>query len=116
MTENLFSYGTLQSVPVQLNTFGRILEGQPDVLTGYELSLLKIEDEAVIALSGLTHYRNIVYTGNHSDLISGMVFLITKAELEQADEYEKAADYIRIRVTLKSGRMAWVFVSSNSHT
>ena len=46
MQENLFSYGTLQLQSVQLNIFGRILEGVPDVLTGYKITLVKIEDEA----------------------------------------------------------------------
>ncbi len=35
--ENLFSYGTLQSESVQLETFGRKLEGEPDTLPGYRL-------------------------------------------------------------------------------
>lgn len=112
MTENLFSYGTLQSESVQLKTFGRTLEGHPDILTGYKLSLLKIEDEAVVAFSGMTHHQNIVYTGNQSDAISGIVFIINETELKQADKYEDAADYKRIRVELKSGKTAWVFVSS----
>ena len=116
MTENLFSYGTLQSESVQLKTFGRILEGHPDVLTGYKLSLIKIEDEAVIASGGMTHHRNIVYTGNQSEVISGMVFIIKETELKQADKYEEAANYKRIRVELKSGKTAWVFVSSNNDT
>ena len=116
MAENLFSYGTLQSASVQLKTFGRTLEGYPDVLSGYKLTLVKIEDEAVIVLSGMTHHRNIVYTGSPSDAISGVVFMIKETELIQADEYEKVSDYKRIRIELKSGKAAWVFVSSNSHT
>ncbi len=113
MSTNLFSYGTLQSIPVQLNTFGRILEGHPDTLTGYQLSLIKIEDESIIASSGLTHYQNITYTGKPSDAISGVVLIINEAEFKQADDYEANAGYIRIQVELKSGRTAWVFVSSN---
>ena len=112
MPENLFSYGTLQSEAVQLNTFGRILEGYPDVLTGYKLTLLKIEDEAVIASGGMTHHKNLVYTGNQSDSISGFVFIVTETELKQADEYEKAADYKRIGVELRSGKTSWVFISA----
>lgn len=33
--EKLFSYGTLQLEQVQLDTFGRLLEGQADTLQGY---------------------------------------------------------------------------------
>jgi hypothetical protein len=36
-TEKLFSYGTLQYEAVQLDTFGRTLLGQKDVLLGYRL-------------------------------------------------------------------------------
>jgi len=113
MKENLFSYGTLQSEAVQLNTFGTILEGHPDVLIGYKLTLLKIKDEAVIALSEMTHHKNIMYTGSRSGEISGMVFIITENELKQADKYEEASDYKRIRVELKSGKTAWVFIADN---
>lgn len=112
MTENLFSYGSLQSESVQLNTFGRSLEGHPDVLTGYKPGLIKIEDEALIASSGMTHHMNIMYTGNQSDEISGIVFTIDESELKQADEYEEVSDYKRILVELQSGKPAWVFVSS----
>ena len=115
MTAHLFSYGTLQSSSVQLNTFGRILEGEPDVLTGYIRTLIKIEDEAVIASGGMSHYQNIVHTGNTSDTIHGIVFLIKETELKQADAYEKTAGYARIRVELKSGKKAWVFADSNNH-
>ena len=40
----LFSYGTLQKEEVQRATFGRPLQGRVDVLVGFELSLVKIED------------------------------------------------------------------------
>ena len=116
LTENLFSYGTLQLAPVQLNTFGRRLEGQPDILTGYKLSLVKIEDETVVASGGMTHYNNLTYTGNRSDEISGMVLIVTESELLQADKYEADADYKRMIVVLKSGKTAWVFLNSNNNT
>ena len=111
MSENLFSYGTLQSETVQLKTFGRTLEGHPDVLTGYKLALLKIQDPAVIALSGMTYHNNIVYTGNQSHAIIGIVFSIDESELKHADEYEKGSGYKRILVELQSGKKAWVFIS-----
>ena len=114
-TENLFSYGTLQLASVQQNIFGRILKGYPDILTGYKITLVKIEDEAVVASSGITHYNNLTYTGELSDEINGMVFIITETELQQADEYEADADYKRIHVEVKSGKTAWVFLNSNSH-
>ncbi len=109
--ENLFSYGTLQDESVQLSTFGRKLEGFPDQLTGYKLSSIKIEDPAVVASSGLTEHPVIRQTNNSDDTISGTVFTITATELQQADEYE-AEEYQRVRVELKSGTKAWVYISS----
>jgi gamma-glutamylcyclotransferase (GGCT)/AIG2-like uncharacterized protein YtfP len=111
MEERLFSYGTLQLTPVQLSTFGRILEGQPDVLCGYRLDLVKIEDPAVIATSGKDHHPIITHTGNLTDTISGTAFIITADELEQADAYE-VDDYKRVSVELQSGKSAWVYVSA----
>lgn len=52
MTERLFSYGTLQLEAVQLAIFGRSLVGAPDVMTGYRLEPLDIDDEGVRAVRG----------------------------------------------------------------
>ena len=41
----LFSYGTLQQKSVQINTFGRLLEGSLDNLVGFIVANLKIQDE-----------------------------------------------------------------------
>ena len=43
----LFSYGTLQTQRVQLETFGRILQGEKDCLPGYDVSMLEITDVEV---------------------------------------------------------------------
>jgi hypothetical protein len=112
-TEKLFSYGTLQIEDVQLATFGRRLEGGSDALIGYRLTLIPIKDQNVIAKSGDTHYRNIQYTGVATDLIDGMVFAVTREELERADAYEEDADYKRVPVRLKSGLTAWVYLHAD---
>lgn len=112
-TEYLFSYGTLQREEIQLSTFGRRLEGKPDLLEGYRLTRIPIQDEIVVATSGDTHYRNIQLTGIPSDIIVGTVFTVTTKELEQSDLYEQDADYKRVRVELKSGVSAWVYLNNN---
>jgi hypothetical protein len=112
MEERLFSYGTLQLTNVQLETFGRTLQGQKDSLQGYSLSHIRIEDAAVVGTSGMTHHPILTPSGNASDCIEGMVFSLTPEELQQADEYE-AEDYERIRVTLVSGTTAWVYVRAH---
>ncbi len=111
-TEKLFSYGTLQYEAVQLSTFGRKLRGTPDVLTGYRLSTLEIQDANVVATSGEAVHPILIYTGNLNDEVSGTVFDISPQELQQADDYE-VADYKRVRVELKSGTSAWVYASAN---
>jgi gamma-glutamylcyclotransferase (GGCT)/AIG2-like uncharacterized protein YtfP len=110
--ENLFSYGTLQLVSVQQDTFGRLLNGFNDSLIGFKLTYITITDEAVLASSGQKEHPIIHYTSNTTDAIKGMVFEITEQELQQADMYE-VADYKRIAVTLASGKSAWVYVSKD---
>lgn len=112
MSENLFSYGTLQDKPIQLTTFGKILEGFPDSLAGYTMGQVAIKDPTIIVTSGMTHYNNIIFTGISSDIIHGTIFTITEKELKKADEYEAADDYERMFVTLSSGKKAWVFYLS----
>ncbi len=108
-TENLFSYGTLQLADVQLETFGRKLEGQPDALSEYKLVMITITDEAFVVKSGIAEHRNLEFTGNASDVVEGAVLHITQNELEQADAYEPEG-YRRVRVQLRSGASAWIFV------
>src|SRR5262245_12786211 len=109
-TENLFSYGTLQIDAVQIAAFGGTLKGAPDMLAGYRVTMIPIRDQDVVE-GGDTHYRNIQASGNASDLVEGTVYSVTKRELEQADAYEISADYKRVRVQLRSGKNAWVYVS-----
>ncbi len=109
--EKLFSYGTLQQETVQLANFGRRLTGTPDAVLGYKMASVRITDEAVIATSGLAVHR-ILVPGNSLDTVEGMVFEITTEELAAADEYE-ADDYKRVKLKLRSGKEAWVYVSIN---
>jgi gamma-glutamylcyclotransferase (GGCT)/AIG2-like uncharacterized protein YtfP len=107
----LFSYGTLQQDNVQLSTFERKLSGQPDALPGFELTLVLIEDAAVIATSGKSHHPIVTFNGRLSSRVPGTVFEISETELARADQYEVSA-YKRIAVTLASGTEAWVYVSA----
>lgn len=108
----LFAYGTLQLPSVQLATFGRLLDGQPDTLPGYVLRPLKIKDEQVIATSGLAVHQMAIATNDPADRIPGVVLAITPAELTAADAYE-VEDMKRIEVELASGKRAFVYISAN---
>ena len=102
--ERLFSYGTLQAEDVQLATFGRILQGEPDSLIGYVIRMVLDRN-----VPGKTYHRNIEFTGKPADVVSGTVFRVTEVELEQADVYELDAEYKRTRVKTRSGKDAWVY-------
>ena len=110
--ESLFAYGTLQQEAVQRSTFGRSLEGQPDALTGYTLTMIPIEDQKFVATSGAIHHRNLEFTGLASDFVDGTVFRVSRKELEQADAYEPEG-YERARVQLRSGIDAWVYLNTH---
>ena len=112
-SEKLFSYGTLQIESVQLAAFGRKLDGKPDALIGYRVELIATNDHEFEIRSGATQHRNLRYSGVASDLVEGMVFQLTKEEIEQADTYEPW-DYQRVQVELRSGDTAWVYLNSNA--
>ena len=108
--EKLFTYGTLQLEEVQLATFGRRLEGRPDVLPGYRLVNITIEDEDFVKKSGTAEHRNLQFTGNASDFVEGTVFSVTMKEIEKSDAYEPEG-YERVLVQLKSGTNAWIYLN-----
>lgn len=109
MSHWLFSYGTLQKPKVQLETFGRLLEGYEDTLEGYYLGQLEIKDEAVLAASEQLFHPIAILSNHSTDAIKGMVFQVSEAELQHADQYE-VEDYERVLVVLASGKKAWVYV------
>lgn len=105
----LFTYGTLQFAEVQLDTFGRLVAGESDVLPGYTIDYAEIEDARVVDVSGMSVHPVLRATGSPVDKVVGKVLHITADELEAADEYEVSL-YRRTSVTLASGRTAWVYV------
>src|ERR1700741_5449907 len=91
----LFSYGTLQQSAVQMSTFGRLLEGGPDELVGFEQALFRIEDPAFVAASGKSDHAIVRFNGRDDSRVNGTVFEVSDAELASADLYEPAG-YKRI--------------------
>jgi gamma-glutamylcyclotransferase (GGCT)/AIG2-like uncharacterized protein YtfP len=106
----LFSYGTLQQDDVQLETFGRKLAGEKDLLIGYEPSLVKITDPALAARLKKAHHHNVSKTGDDWSSVQGTVFEVTDSELAQADTFEAQFAYERVNVPLASGKSAWAYV------
>lgn len=106
--EILFTYDTLRVPQVQLDTFGRLMDGDVDVLPGYTVDYVDIEDPHAVRSAQAS--RPIVrHTGNPLDKVVGAAVRITEDELDAADEY-KVEDYHRERVRLASGLDAWVYV------
>src|SRR5439155_6041623 len=105
----LFSYGTLRQSDVQRANYGRLLEGAPDALRGYRLAPLTITDREVVRISGKAVHTIACRTGNPDDVVEGVVFRLTPAELAATDRYEVDV-YARVDVELASGTHAFVYV------
>ncbi|CAI8161262.1 MAG: Uncharacterised protein [Cellvibrionales bacterium UBA7375] len=108
----LFSYGTLQQDSVQLANFGRKLVGYKDSLPLYKIDQLRITDPRVLKESGREFHPILQFTGKPGDEVSGTVFELTESEISAADDYE-VDDYQRVKATLKSGRICWVYAAAN---
>ena len=106
----LFSYGTLQQEEVQLKAFGRKLQGEKDLLIGYEPALVQITDPRISARIGRTHHDNVLATGDEWSNVQGTVFEVTDAELMLADQFEVEFEYQRVAGPLASGKEAWFYV------
>ena len=109
----LFSYGTLQQQAVQMSTFGRVLEGKPDELVGFEQTVCTIEDPEFVATSGKAEHAIVRFNGRQDSRVTGTVFELSDRELAHADDYEPAG-YTRVSAILASGRQAWVYCDSES--
>ncbi|HEY7978152.1 MAG TPA: gamma-glutamylcyclotransferase family protein [Rhizomicrobium sp.] len=108
-SEYLFSYGTLREEKVQRVVFGKAVSGTPDAIVGYELVPVTISSKEAIAISGKAEHTTLVPAKGESTPIEGVVFQITASDLVAADRYE-SAEYHRIKVRLRSGVDAWVYV------
>lgn len=105
----LFSYGTLQDRGVQIETFGRILTGEKDLLTGFKVNKIQITDVEVLRKSNQKFHLILEYSGKEEDSIEGTLFELSDEEIKQADNYE-VEDYKRITVILKSCKEGFVYV------
>ena len=106
----IFSYGTLRQPEVQRELFGRTLEAEDDVLSGFRIGMVAISNPEVVRLSGSSEHPGLVRTDDAQDRVQGQALAVTGAELAAADVYE-AADYYRAPITLESGRAAFVYLT-----
>ena len=111
----LFSYGTLQQKSVQINTFGRLLEGSPDNLVGFIVDNLKIQDEEETRQIRREFYPIAKYTGSFHKRIPGTIYEAKEEDFNRTDHYE-GDQYERILTILESGRRAWVYVEAKANS
>jgi gamma-glutamylcyclotransferase (GGCT)/AIG2-like uncharacterized protein YtfP len=109
--ENIFSYGTLQKEKVQMELFGRTLQGSADMLRGYKTITIEIRDESFLSKGEEKYQQTLIATTDKNDIIKGTIFQITAEELLLADTYEPE-NYKRIKVVLDSGKEAWIYIAS----
>ena len=94
----VFSYGTLQNPEVQMELYQRVLEGQPDRLSGYILESINLPDSSFNYIT----YPIAKPNGNPQDSVEGVVFYLSEHELKITDAYESEA-YEQFKIKLDSG-------------
>nr|WP_307329089.1 gamma-glutamylcyclotransferase family protein [Microbacterium sp. SORGH_AS_1204] len=109
--ESLFTYGALQAPDVQLDTFGRLVGGDDDTLSGFRLDDGEGPAERGAATMHGHRRRTLRHTGDPLDRVFGTVLHLSPAELEAADEYLMSGSR-RVSVVLVSGVAAWVYVAA----
>jgi gamma-glutamylcyclotransferase (GGCT)/AIG2-like uncharacterized protein YtfP len=109
--ELIFSYGSLQNENVQMKLFGRIFNGNKDVLKHYQIMVIEIEDQAFISKGEGKFQKTLTFSNNPDDLIEGTVLEVHEEELLLADRHEPD-NYRRIKVELHSGKQAWVYTAT----
>ena len=105
----LFSYGTLRDPAVQVELFGRRLDGTAAELVGFRRSTHRVTD-AFAARSGSDTHAIAHFTGRNGDRIAGMALELSDEDLRIADAYEPPG-YTRVIGRLASGDEAWVYVA-----
>lgn len=109
MTHRVFSYGTLRQPEVQLALYGREVHTVDDVLPAFRIDWIEIVDQAVIDASGSNRHP-ILRRSHQNDEVAGAYLEISDVELAATDDYE-VDDYVRVKVALRSGVEAWVYVA-----
>ena len=107
----LFSYGTLQNENIQLEIFGRKLNGLKDRLRGFRIGQLQLATGNEPNPENIQSYPVAIAGDPQKDYIDGKIYQLTPEELQQADRYETGA-YKRVNLQLESGKLAWVYLSA----
>ncbi|MFJ5264939.1 gamma-glutamylcyclotransferase family protein [Streptomyces sp. NPDC088387] len=105
----LFSYGALQDIGVQEQFLGRTVDGTPDHLPGFVLTVAELDDTDLIAATGSARHPMAVLGTSSGTRVRGTVYLLTEAELDAVDRHS-GVGFHRVPVELGSGITAWAYV------
>ena len=109
--EYLFSYGTLQEDDVQVELFGRRLNGGRDVLKGYKTSPIELTEEGFASYTEQATYLIASVSDDENDAIEGTALEVSGEDLSVVDGYEPE-EYKRAKVTLELGKRAWIYLKA----
>ncbi len=109
--ESLFTYGALQRPDVQLDTFGRLIPGDEDSLSGFRLDDAETTEGRANPAAAGHRGRVLRHTGAAHDRVFGAVLRLSPDEVDAADEYLMSGAR-RVSVVLASGLTAWVYVAA----
>ncbi|MBD7956462.1 gamma-glutamylcyclotransferase [Microbacterium sp. Sa4CUA7] len=108
--ELLFSYGAFGGDELQLDTFGRVVHAEQDVLPGYVTEAAPATDPRLVDRIGPVPKRRLRHTGDALDKVVGRTLHLSVEELDAADDLVTPL-LRRTPVRLASGRSAWVYVA-----
>ena len=110
-TTQVFSYGAFTQAHVHQAVYERRLNGRLDSLPGYRLKLIDVPEHAVGTLR--VEQQPAAVPGESDDLIAGMRYEISNAELAAVEEVNQEF-FDKVWVRLASGEDAWVFVAKSN--
>ncbi len=94
-----------------MKLFGRIFQSLTDTLKGFKTTAVEIMDESFLSKGEEKFQQTLIASADNNDTVKGTVLELTTEELTLADKYEPD-NYKRIRVTLESGKKAWVYIAT----
>jgi gamma-glutamylcyclotransferase (GGCT)/AIG2-like uncharacterized protein YtfP len=99
--ETVFVYGTLRDKDTRKRLCGRdVYTENYDCLKGFELSSIHDENQS---------FPILVENDLSDQIINGEIIELSRSELLLIDQYE-GSFYRRIKITLESGKLAWVYI------
>jgi Gamma-glutamyl cyclotransferase, AIG2-like len=82
-----------------------------DVLKGFKASPIELAEEGFASYSKQATYLIASVSDDEKDAIEGTALEVSEEELSFADGYEPD-EYKRAKVTLESGKQAWIYVKA----